>query len=106
MPAKPSDPKIIEDLEKRGILLRAETIEHTYPLCWRCGTPLLYYARTSWYIRTTERKQQLLAANEAMTWYPDHIKHGRFGDWLADKFEPSASRNRYWGTPRPVRRSP
>ncbi|MBI3942709.1 MAG: isoleucine--tRNA ligase [Chloroflexi bacterium] len=99
---KDADPRITTDLHNRNLLYRTLPYQHAYPFCWRCSTPLLYYARTTWYLETTRLKDRLVENNELIKWYPQHIQYGRFGNWLENNVDWALGRERYWGTPLPI----
>jgi isoleucyl-tRNA synthetase len=99
---KTADPEIIRNLKERGILYKKETITHSYPHCWRCRTPLLYYARDSWYISTTKYAAAMIAHNKTINWVPAEVGEGRFGNWLEENKDWALSRDRFWGTPLPI----
>ena len=103
---KNADKEIIKWLKKEGKLLKSGTVEHMYPFCWRCGTPLLYYALDTWYIKMSKLRDELIKNNEEVNWKPEYLKHGRFGNFLKEVKDWALSRNRYWGTPLPIWKCP
>ena len=99
---KDADPEIVRVLDSKGLLFDARKNSHSYPFCWRCDTPLLYYALKSWFVKVTAKKKRLIELNQQIAWHPDHVKDGRFGDWLDNVKDWALSRNKFWGTPLPI----